>query len=383
MSAPSSELLVAAAIALAAAAACGSDSRSPLAGAVGAGGLTSGGGNGGRGSAGRPESGGKHSTSRDAGTDGDGANASTRDASDAGGAANDASERDANGNGGRGGTGGIGGMGGIGGIGGEPNDSGSAGAPVCATDLGQEPYTSFGRLGAADATFARFGGVSGDELSVAFTASNGDVYVADRTTKPGAFGPAVKINGNALAVDRAAMDAGGQVVLAVAQDRASLVEFTRTARSGVFSPLAVDDLGLVRAFLAEAGSISEPALGVDRRSLFFLATESGQAPVLAESQWDVVAGAWGPPHSLPNPELASKDAAHARRPTGASSDGRTLFFYDGAGSVERAAWRPSRTEPFDTFLDVGAFTDAAPNPRCDTLYYGGTDGSGSGLFTAG
>jgi hypothetical protein len=64
-------------------------------------------------------------------------------------------------------------------------------------------------------------------------------------------------------------------------------------------------------------------------------------------------------------------------------DGLTLFFYDEVNQVERAAWRASPTAPFTLFEDIGDFPDAAPNFRCDILYYGGTDGSGAGLFTGG
>jgi hypothetical protein len=104
--------------------------------------------------------------------------------------------------------------------------------------------------------------------------------------------------------------------------------------------------------------------------------------VLYESKWDGTQGSWGLPAALANAEFTSPDAAHRRRPSGTSADGRTLFFYDEVTSLERAAWRETPTTPFATFRDIGDFPDATPSPHCDALYYQGADAAGAGVFSA-
>jgi hypothetical protein len=78
---------------------------------------------------------------------------------------------------------------------------------------------------------------------------------------------------------------------------------------------------------------------------------------------------------MTNPELTSADPTHRRRPTGASSDDRTLFFYDEVGNVERAAWRSDPSSPFTHFEDIPAAPEAAPNAGCSLLYFRGTNPS--------
>jgi hypothetical protein len=79
--------------------------------------------------------------------------------------------------------------------------------------------------------------------------------------------------------------------------------------------------------------------------------------------------------AVTNPELTSVDPTHRRRPTGASSDDRTLFFYDEVGNVERAAWRSDPSAPFTHFEDIPAAPEAAPNAGCSLLYFRGTNPS--------
>jgi hypothetical protein len=90
----------------------------------------------------------------------------------------------------------------------------------------------------------------------------------------------------------------------------------------------------------------------------------------------------GLPSAPLNAEFESVDATHRRAPTGSSSDGRTLFFFDDVAGLERAAWRESPAVPFALFRDVGPFPEAAPSARCDSLYYRGQDAAGTGVFSA-
>jgi hypothetical protein len=123
-------------------------------------------------------------------------------------------------------------------------------------------------------------------------------------------------------------------------------------------------------------------LGSDKRSLFFMVTPPGRSPIFYESVWDTVQRSWGLPAILTNAELQTTSAGKRRRPTGTSADGLTLFYFDEAVNLQRAAWRDAPAMPFRLFTDIGSFPEAATSARCDTLYYQGQDALGTGIFTA-
>ena len=133
---------------------------------------------------------------------------------------------------------------------------------------------------------------------------------------------------------------------------------------------------------AEVNSrFSDPVLGGDANSFFFVLTELGSPPVAYASTWNATAHTWST--GVPIPELAVGDAGSPMRATGASSDGLTLFFFhDGVSGNERAAWRVTVTSPFTQFVDEIPVPQAAPNFGCTTLYFQGSDSTGSGAFVA-
>ena len=54
-------------------------------------------------------------------------------------------------------------------------------------------------------------------------------------------------------------------------------------------------------------TISEPVLGADKQSLFFVLTAPSQVPRLYESKWNAGNGSWGYPTLFTNVELVSAD----------------------------------------------------------------------------
>jgi hypothetical protein len=74
-----------------------------------------------------------------------------------------------------------------------------------------------------------------------------------------------------------------------------------------------------------------------------------------------------------NPQLSSVDSTHRRRPTGVSSDDRTLFFFDEVSGKERAAWREAPSAAFGVFGDLSVAPEGAPDEACRVLYYQGMD----------
>jgi hypothetical protein len=236
------------------------------------------------------------------------------------------------------------------------------------------------------ANFGRFGGISIDELTIAWTSTTGEISVADRATRHATFTAVSTIATSAtpVALDRVALSPTGMVVIAVSADRKGFVPFNRTAVGGTFGASAtLPFVNLVAMLTAEVqGQFSEPVLGADENTLFYVFESSGVAPALYESRWDGQRGAWTTGVALPNAELASAGPAMETYATGGSADGRTLFFHDGTTGLERAAWRDSPASPFVQFVDVPGMSEATPNLRCDTLYFQGTDSAGSGAFIA-
>jgi hypothetical protein len=238
-----------------------------------------------------------------------------------------------------------------------------------------------------ETSLARFGGISADELSVAFTTSSGGVMVADRTVRSAPFATPHVVDTSAapLATDRVALSATGAWLVGVSAGRSQLVGFGRAGIGAAWSPSLPSVLANVNAITSETpGAVfHEPVLGADGVSLYALFGPSGGPFALLESRWSPSTHAWMAPSVLSAAGLASVDATHRRRPTGASSDGLTLFFFDETANVERAAWRSSLASPFVQFVDIGV-PEAAPNKQCDTLYFQVTDedAGAPAIFTA-
>jgi hypothetical protein len=240
----------------------------------------------------------------------------------------------------------------------------------------------------------RFGGVSSDELTIAWTASADDaggplVEVATRLQPTDGFGPptSLPMPPQGVAPDRVALDPGGFSLLAVAADRTSLVAFARadSDASSAWSQFTSDQFASVAAAASDTGSsFYEPALGLDGSLYYVLGSSSGLH--LYQSTWNAVQHAWATgvilATSVAGEDLSSPDVDHLRRPTGASGDGLTLFFFDGVTGHERAAWRDAPTVPFSHIEDMAAVAEAAPDPRCDRLYFQQSASGASGVFTA-
>jgi hypothetical protein len=264
------------------------------------------------------------------------------------------------------------------------SDSAPPTAPRC------DPSRSWGSIASVPslptATFARFGGISNDELTVAWTSSTGAIYVADRVMRNGAFAvptaPSIDPTSMPIANDRAGLGPTGKVLIAVSSDRSRLLAFNRTMVGSPWTLAATLQFANVTAMAAaDTGSqFSEPVLGADDGSLFYLLTSPSASTVLFESKWDAQAHAW----ATGVPVLSSAldgGATVRRRATAASSDGRTLFFFDEVMGQERAAWRDTPTSPLTQFANLPGLSEAAPNYLCNTLYFRGID-TDSGAFGA-
>jgi hypothetical protein len=238
----------------------------------------------------------------------------------------------------------------------------------------------------------RFGGVALTGLTAVWTLPSGDPVAADRTTTSAPFSTLSVLLPAPPAGNRAGLDSTGTVVLA-APERGSALIWQRsdaqqpwqlsTSTTTPFDPI-FNAVALLNA------TWSEPAFGASGDRLFYMATPASGAPVMYESTWDSANSNWAAGTPLTETELASVDATHLRRPTGASADDLTLFYFDEVAGVESAAWRVSTTQPFSHFETIPVAPEAAPSADCTTLYFesgeqdGGEDGGavGTGISIA-
>jgi hypothetical protein len=234
--------------------------------------------------------------------------------------------------------------------------------------------------------FDTFGGVAWSGRTVAWSTMAGAVFVADRASPTAAFDAPVALDPGPMVIGKGkvALSDSGLKLIAPSADGRTFVSFVRASLGAPWGASLGNEFANFSSTTVElGGSISEPVVSADSLSLFYLLVlQSGTSPVLYESQWNAPMRAWDPGTPLPNPEFAITDATHRRRPTGASGDRRTLFYFDEVTGKERAAWRSAPTAPFDTFVDLPQTPEAAPDENCQALYFRGTDTSGPGLFTA-
>ncbi len=384
-------------LAIAAAAACSSSAERPPPGkgsGSGKGGSGATGGKGGSSSGGlggtAAASGGSggESGANDAGAAGEaGLGAGGSESSGGSGGRGGAGASSGDGGGGKAAGGGAGGSdGGSGGTqSGSSGDSGSGGLPErmdCPSDTSPgSPPSTFGvcepgrTLGAAMSAGAGSSdadsliAITPDELSILWVAagsSTGVAYVADCSTSDDAFGTAVRL-GDPNVVG---LSADGLRLLSRGDD-GLFYESLRGARSGVFG---TPGEGAFSAIDADAVSndllLGSAVLSADDLTLFYTAAPAGGSdhPLRVSVRSDTEP--FPPGSEVATCEFQAFDGLGVR-PTGISSDGLTLFYWDAWRSTARAAYRQTTSDPFDWFETLGGVFAVQPNTACDRLYFAG------------
>jgi hypothetical protein len=269
----------------------------------------------------------------------------------------------------------------------EGGDAAEETTPVPPECSQTDPWANLATVASVpSAGFARFGGISADERTVAWTDSTGAIFVADRATGTASFAAATSVftGGQALANDRVAVDPTGTELIATVADQSSFTSFLRGGQGQAWQPGNADPFATLAATIAESGgAFSEPVLSADGLSLFYLLVIGTNLPVLYESSWDSGTKTWELGTPLSGPDFVIGSASQLRRPTGAASDRLTLFFFDEVAGNERAAWRETPASAFDFFVDLPNAPEAAPDEDCVTLYFQASSGAGaSNLSTA-
>jgi hypothetical protein len=243
-----------------------------------------------------------------------------------------------------------------------------------------------------ETSVTRFGGISSDERTMAWTVAGDDaaapnIEIAMRTGRSAAFGAPVTLPAAVIAVDRVALDPTGTSLIAVAADRTTFVAFalSNSSSSSTWSVFTSQEFANLMGAASDTGSaFYEPVLGQDAALYYVLGSAGGL--FLYESTWNTMQHVWQPGTVLSTTvdggDLSSPDVQHLRRPTGASADGRTLFFFDGVAGHERSAWRDSPELPFSRIDDIADLAEAAPDEHCDRLYFQQGPSAAASIFTA-
>jgi hypothetical protein len=363
-----------AALLLSLSAACGDDERPPagLGGGAkaGSGGTPSVAGEGGGAGAG-------HAGSAAAGEGGE----AGRDAG--GGASSDAGGAGSGEGGGPAGEGGAAGGGAVGGVAASSGSGGSAPSFDC-EDNGAELPVDYDPLCDPNARWGEgesvplpvsgtdmLASVTADELSIAWSAEAGfgiAYFVADRASASDDFGTPQHLDDEAFApAQKLALSPDGLRVLASVDGL--LLVATRAARGDAFGPLEPGECAEIDA-LAEAGGqiLGDPVIAPDDLTLYY-SILSGASEATLHVSTRTGGEPWPPGVPLTECELDRHELG-VRQPTGVSADGLTLFFFDSARGLSRAAFRSALDAPFAAFVDLPGYAPQ-PNAACDRLYYSG------------
>jgi len=252
-----------------------------------------------------------------------------------------------------------------GGNGGRPTNA----PPVCDQLAAWSAATSVG--GVSSAADEQLLALTPDELDLAF-ARAGALYVAHRASPsaPFANATAVTIPTGWSAAHGASLSADGKRLLLVSDpDPKKLGELRRSEREGAFSgmidesPFAAinQDSDFTRRVYAS------PTISAGDDQLLFNSSLDTESTIVVSTRTE--AGAWSPPRTL-SAGIFDGSAGERRLPTGISSDGRTLFYFNEESAKEEARWRAtsSPTSPLYDMLSLGARRGAAPNAACNRLY---------------
>lgn len=328
----------------------------------------SGAGGGTSGKGGRSGAGGKGGSEAGAADDGGEANAGGADAQGVGGEGGD-EQAGQGGNAARAGSGGIPGLGG-GGMAsfdcpepGEelPDDFESLCDPAARFDT-PEPVSI--PASGLDVLLS----VTPDELSIVWIADEGFAlsnYVADRESVDAEFSTPQRLEDEPLASARKlALSPDGLRLVAAVDD--SFLVAVRASRGEAFGEAEPGEFSVLDSDALDRGvRLADPVIAPDDRTLYYSLEGAGTSTLYVSVRGDDEPWPLGAP--IDDCELASHPLG-TRQPTGVSADGLTLFYFDSARGLSRAAFRATPSAPFALFVDLPG-DGVQPNAACDRVYY--------------
>jgi hypothetical protein len=223
--------------------------------------------------------------------------------------------------------------------------------------------------------------ITPDELSVVWTETPSSIptyFTSERATPDAAFVVARELPFTSVL----ALSPDGRR-LTVRTNDGSLAEASRPDRDSEFGDA---EAGAYAALEADAKArhlrLSDLVISPDDKSLYYAAWSlEAQTTYPLRVSSRTAGEEW--PVGVPLEGCGFKAyGAFGPRPTGVSSDGLTLFYYDAARGTARAAFRATPNTPFGWFSDFPDHLRPQPNASCDRLYYSPRSGAASVLGAA-
>lgn len=223
--------------------------------------------------------------------------------------------------------------------------------------------------------------ITPDELSVIWSETPSSIptyFTSDRATPDAPFLVARELPFGSVLT----MSPDGRR-LTVRTNDGSLAEASRPDREAEFGDAVPGAYATLEADAkAHHLRLSDVVISPDDKSLYYAAwslEDQTLYPLRVSSR----AGDEAWPVGVPLESCAFKAyGAFGPRPTGVSSDGLTLFYYDAARGTARAAFRAASDGSFGWFADFSAHLRPQPNASCDRLYYSPRSGAASVLSAA-
>lgn len=252
--------------------------------------------------------------------------------------------------------------------------------PVC-VPAGE--LTNPQKLAISTADVDQLGGISADELVIAWTVVSGEqvtLHYAQRADLAAEFTAPQTVTIPA-ASDSVSLSADGLRLVYVNADRKSFGQLVRTTRDLPFELVDSQDFSLIlesTALFAADEYVGDPVLGPDNSSFVYSRYGAGRHATLLLSERFSPFAPW--PEGSPLPVTAKLEATEAGRlrPTALSVDLETLFLWDSVAGSQRVAVLAHDTRTYDLSLDLGDARGAAPNSACTRVFY---DSAGD-LWTA-
>ena len=239
------------------------------------------------------------------------------------------------------------------------------------------------KLAISSSDVDELGGVSTDELVIAWTVVSGEqvtLHYAQRADVEAEF-EAPQTLAISAAPDSVSLSADGLRVVYVNADRKGFSQLVRTAADKPFELVDSSDFALIQEstqLFAGDEYVGDPVLGPNDQSFIYSRYGAGRRTTLLLTERFSPYAPW--PEGTPLPVSAKLEATDAgrMRPTGVSLDLETLFLWDEAASTQRVAALAHDTRTYDLSLDLGDARGAAPNSACTRVFY---DAAGD-LWTA-
>ena len=219
----------------------------------------------------------------------------------------------------------------------------------------------------------RFGAISADELTVAWTVPSGGsatLQIADRASTSEAFG-APHSPSELVALDGVALAPSGLTLVAIATNSRAFLVFQRESRTEPFVLGEASAYDPLASALEPSEKVGDPVFAYGDQVLVYsvYGTSSGSSDDTVRYATRLSSGSpWDAAGALAFPELRAQGSLR-RRPSGVGNDFQTLFFFDEISGTQKLG-RFAGTVAFHEIHDLGARAFAQPNGDCTRVYYG-------------